>query len=69
MITIQELHLYQSMVDSGVAPAFYCINDPDHGRVITWSDENDSACFICLACDTKRYLGLNQIEKIKKYIN
>lgn len=69
MITIQELHAYNRLVEKGVAPAVTCPIDPLDGSMIPWSNENDEPCFWCLACNAKSYLGLNQINYIKSLLH
>ena len=65
MITMQELHAYNKMVLLDILPGILCpLNELD-GYMVPWADENNEPCMWCLACDTKSYLGLNQIEKIK----
>lgn len=69
MITIQELHSYYKLVISGVVPDIPCpINELD-GTMIPWVDENEDACMWCLSCGAKSYLGLNQIEQIKRLLH
>lgn len=69
MITIQELHRYHKLCEKGLAPPLPCPTDNDHGQMIPWVDEKENPCFWCLACDTKSYLGLNQIEFIKSLLH
>ena len=65
MITIQELHKYYKLSEKGLVPSLPCpINELD-GDMVPWADENDEPCFWCLACNTKSYLGINQINQIK----
>jgi len=56
MITIQELHAYNKLVEKGVAPGVICPIDPLDGNMIPWSNENEEPCFWCLACNAKSYL-------------
>ena len=68
MITIQELHRYNKLCEAGVAPVLPCPIDNEHGHMTPWADENDAACFWCLACDAKSYLGYDQIVYIKSLL-
>ena len=69
MITIQEIHRYYKLSSMGLAPSLPCpINEID-GQMVPWVDENETPCFWCLSCNTKSYLGINQIEQIKKLLH
>jgi len=66
MITIQEIHAYQNLVESGDVKPVICISNKDHGKMIPWINE-DKPCFKCLACETKVYPSIKITEAIKKY--
>jgi hypothetical protein len=65
MMTIQELHAYQKLVEMNCAIPVICITDQDHGKMIPWVNE-ERPCFMCLACDTKIYPGLKMAESIRE---
>lgn len=67
MITIQEIHAYQKLVNLNSAIPIICVSDPDHGKMIPHMNGEDP-CFICLACDSKLHPGLKMQEAIRKTI-
>ena len=68
MITIQELHRYQRMVDLDILPPIVCrVNELD-GTMVPWLDEKEEPCFWCMACDSKYYPGLNQVQLIRSLL-
>lgn len=67
MITIQEIHAYQKLVDLNAAIPVICVSNADHGKMIPWVNE-DRPCFLCLACDSKIYPGLKMAEAMRKTI-
>ena len=69
MITIQELHTYYRLSQLGLVPSLPCPITELDGDMVPWVDENDNACFWCLACDAKSYLGIDQIEMIKSLLH
>jgi hypothetical protein len=69
MITIQELHAYYRFSQMGIVPTIPCpINELD-GDMMPWVDENELPCLWCLSCNTKSYLGRNQIDLIRKLLH
>lgn len=68
-ITIQELHKYNSLVETGTVPPIPCPINSDHMRTLPWLDENDMVCQKCLACNTKVFLGQKNIAMIKLLIS
>lgn len=69
MITIQELHRYQKMVDAEILPPIICIVNEDDGPMIPWVDDKEEPCMWCISCNAKYYLGLNQIQVIKSLLH
>ena len=69
MITIQEIHKYYRLSEKGLVPAFICPMNELDGNMIPWVDEKEEPCFWCLSCNTKLYLGLNQIDIIKTLLH
>lgn len=69
MITIQELHTYHELSTKGLVPEFICPVDESDGPMIPWMNEKDEACFWCLACNSKLYLGIVQEDFIKSIIH
>ena len=69
MITIQELHRYNSLVDMELAPGVLCKIDPEHGRMNTWVNEKDEPCFWCFGCNLKYYPSLADIQYIKNLLH
>ena len=67
-ISIQEVHSYLNLVNEGRAEKIICPLDKEE-NIITKIDENDNVCFYCLSCNTNFYLGINTIQKIKKYLH
>jgi hypothetical protein len=66
-ISIQEIHSYLNLVNEGKAEKINCpLNETD--IVISKIDENNKVFFQCISCNTKFYLGINKIQKIKKYL-
>jgi hypothetical protein len=53
----------------GIVPTIPCpINELD-GDMMPWVDENELPCLWCLSCNTKSYLGSNQIDLIRKLLH
>lgn len=66
-ISIQEVHSYLNLVNEGRAEKINCpLNETD--TVISKIDESNKVFFYCISCNTKFYLGINKIQKIKKYL-
>ncbi len=68
-ITIQELHRYNNLVETGIVPPIQCPMDLNHIRTLPWLDEEDRVCQRCFACNTKIFLGQEKIRVIKLLIN
>jgi hypothetical protein len=69
MITIQELHFYNKLSEKGLAPPLPCPINILDGNMIPWVDDEEVPCFWCLSCDTKSYLGIDQINFIKSTLH
>lgn len=69
MITIKELHYYKSLSDKGLVPALSCAVDNLHLETYPWLDENDEVCIWCVLCDSKVYLGMNTVQRIKELLD
>lgn len=65
MITIQEAHKYLQLVNLGMAKSISCPIDKDHPDMVSWLDEKENVCFMCLACNAKIYPGDNLTKKIR----
>jgi hypothetical protein len=68
-ITIQELHKYNSLVETGTVPPIPCPLDENHVRTLPWVDEEDKVCQKCLACNAKIFLGQKNVTMIKLLIS
>lgn len=69
MITIQEIHKYYRLSSKGIVPAFVCPINYDDGEMIPWQGEDDIPCFWCISCNSKLYLGYDQITEIKNLLH
>ena len=67
MITIQELHKYKKLSDSGLAPSLVCPIDYLHTDMVPWI-EDDEVCLWCIYCNSKVFLGSEREEYIKSFI-
>lgn len=67
MITIQELHRYNDMVDAGFLPPIPCPMDPEHMPPVPFV-KDDEPILWCLECDSKLFLGQRKVTMIKKLI-
>jgi hypothetical protein len=67
-ITIQELHKYNLLVETGTVPPIPCPINPEHMRTLPWVDEDDKVCQKCFACNSKVFLGQKNIGVIKLLI-
>lgn len=65
MITIQEVHKYLQLTKVGMASPVKCPIDKYHPDMVSWLDEDEKVCFMCLACSAKVHPGDNLIKKIK----
>lgn len=65
MITIQELHAYKKLSESGLVPSLVCPVDVLHTEVFPWMDEEDKVCLWCIFCNAKVYLGEFKEDYIK----
>jgi hypothetical protein len=65
MITIQELHAYKKLSDSGIVPSLVCPVDVLHDEIFPWIDEDDTVCLWCIYCNAKVYLGSDREDYIK----
>lgn len=68
MITIQELHAYKKMSDSGLVPSLVCPVDVLHTEIFPWLDESDEVCLWCIFCNSKVYLGSDKEDYIKELL-
>lgn len=67
MITIQELHIYNDLVDQGFCPPIPCPMNSEHLPPVTFVKDDEPVMW-CLECDTKLHLGERKINAIKKLI-
>lgn len=70
-LSIKEVHSYLNLVNEGRAEKISCpFNETDVADdiIVTKVDEEDKVYFYCLSCKSKFYLGINAIQKIKKYL-
>jgi len=65
MITIQELHAYKKLSDTGLVPSLVCPVDTLHTEIFPWVDEEDNVCLWCIFCNSKVYLGSDKEGYIK----
>jgi hypothetical protein len=65
MITIQELHAYKKLSDSGLAPTLVCPVDVLHTEIFPWIDEDNNICLWCVFCNSKVYLGQDRENYFK----
>ena len=69
MITIQEIHQYNNLCNSGLAKHFSCGKDKDHPNLVSGVSEENVIFFYCLACNYKLFPGNKTIKKIKLILN
>ncbi len=70
-LTIQQVHTYYNLVNSGKAPALEfpgIDNSPGGSFIITNLDENDKVYFFDAISKTKIYPGENTIKNIQDTI-
>ena len=67
MITIQELHRYNDLVDMGFLPPIPCPMDGEHLPPVPFVKDDEPVLW-CLECDTKLHLGQRKVTMIKKLI-
>lgn len=68
MISIQEIHQFNNLCNSGLAKHFSCGQDSEHPYLVSGLDEKENVIFYCLACNYKLVPGEKTISKIKKII-
>lgn len=68
MITIQELHAYKKLSDTGLVPSLVCPIDILHTEIFPWIDEGEKVCLWCIFCNSKVYLGADREEYIKELL-
>ncbi|MDA0900218.1 MAG: hypothetical protein O3B35_04230 [Proteobacteria bacterium] len=68
-LTMQEVHTYNNLVNSGEAEPINLPGCDGSELVIPRLDENDQVYFYDLSSGTTVYPGINTIEKIKKAID
>jgi hypothetical protein len=72
MLSIQEVHFYNILVEKGLVNPMNCPFNEDsvsNHIIIPNLNENDSLFFTCLTCVTNFELGLNTEQIIKNSIN
>ena len=70
-LTIQQVHTYYNLVNSGKAPALDLPgidNSPGGSFIMPQLDENDKVCFYDAISKTKIYPGQNTIDKIQEVV-
>jgi len=68
MITIQELHAYKKLSNTGLVPSLVCPIDILHTEIFPWIDEDEKVCLWCIFCNSKVYLGTEREEYIKELL-
>jgi hypothetical protein len=63
-VRIQTVNRYLDLMDQGKAPAIFCGNDKQHGRVFARLSDEENVELWCLACDYRCVVGLAMFDSM-----